>query len=275
MEQMIKNSREQSSLGDKPVAVHEGSHSTPVDSDSSGTPSRLPSLSNIELPRFNWDEPGGWIRKCQWYFQVVYTIPEDQGVSLASIYLDGRAELWFQRLIKGKELPNWQQFIEAVYERFEGVDPSAILGEFNTLQQGKHTVDQYFEHYEELKSHMMIFHSDFSEGYFVTCFINGLRSDIKGAVILRPNRLHQALALAKNQEQTVGAILQLVNSNSKTWPIHSPKHYTTPKPSRINPTTTKTYRPLPKPIPKKHTPIRKILNLKVFRQTEGLNTRSF
>ncbi|KAL0423910.1 UNVERIFIED_CONTAM: hypothetical protein Sradi_0925800 [Sesamum radiatum] len=101
-------------------------------------------MSNIEFPKFNGDEPRGWIRKCQWYFQTVYTIPNDQRVSLASIHLEGKAELWFQGLVE-KGLPTWQQFVEEVYERFGGVDPGAILGEFNTLQSGDNTVDQYLE----------------------------------------------------------------------------------------------------------------------------------
>ncbi|KAK4416834.1 hypothetical protein Salat_2508900 [Sesamum alatum] len=175
MEHMQKNNKEQSASGEKPPTPKEKSPNIPVESDFSGTQNRLPSLSNIEFPRFNGDEQRGWIRKCQWYFQMVYTIPEDQRVSLASIHLDGRVELLFQGLIKGKELPDWQHFIETVYEHFEGVDPGAILEEFNTLRQGTNTMDQYFERFEELRSHVMI-----SEGYFVTCFINGLRPTLKG-----------------------------------------------------------------------------------------------
>ncbi|KAL0461880.1 UNVERIFIED_CONTAM: hypothetical protein Slati_0075600 [Sesamum latifolium] len=105
-------------------------------------------------------------------------------------------------------MPTWQQFIEEVYARFEGVDPGAILGEFNTLQQGTNTVEQYLDRFEELKSHVMIFHSYFPESYYVTCFVNGLRPAIKGPIIsLRPTKLHQAVALAKNQKNTVTAIL--------------------------------------------------------------------
>ncbi|KAL0355637.1 UNVERIFIED_CONTAM: hypothetical protein Sradi_4010600 [Sesamum radiatum] len=126
---------------------------------------------------------------------TIYTVPEEQRVSLASGHLEGRAELWFQGLVE-KGLPTWQQFIEAVYER---LDPGAILGEFNTLQQGTITVEQYLERFEEVKSHVMIFHSDFPESYYVTCFINGLRPTIKGPVIsMRPTRLYQAVALVKN-----------------------------------------------------------------------------
>ncbi|KAL0339945.1 UNVERIFIED_CONTAM: hypothetical protein Sradi_4511300 [Sesamum radiatum] len=126
---------------------------------------------------------------------------EDQRVSLASIHLDGKAELWFQGIIEKKGLPEWNQFIQLIYERFEGVDPGTVLREFNTLKQGTNSVDLYLERFEELKSHVLIFHNDFPESYFVTCFVNGLRADIRGGVLqLKPTRLHEAVALAKNQE---------------------------------------------------------------------------
>ncbi|XP_020546936.1 uncharacterized protein LOC110011314 [Sesamum indicum] len=260
LDQMQHLNRGKSVLGEAPVPPKERTPSSRPDSEFSGSQGCFPPISSIEFPRFNGDEPRGWIRKCQWYFQTVYTIPEDQRVSLASIHLSGRAELWFQGLVE-KGLPSWQEFIEAVYERFEGRDPGAVLGEFNTLQQGTKSVEQYLENFEELKSHVMVFHSNFPESYYVTCFINGLRPDIKGQVIsLRPTRLHQAVALAKNQENTVNAILQLANPNTKPWP-HS-KQFSAPKPTS-NPLPPKLYHPPPKPMSRKMTtqaPIRRILS---------------
>ncbi|KAL2237867.1 UNVERIFIED_CONTAM: Retrovirus-related Pol polyprotein from transposon 17.6 [Sesamum indicum] len=159
-----------------------------------------------------------------------------------------------------KELPTWQQFIESVYERFEGKDPGAVLGEFNTLRQCTKFVEQYSETFEELKSHVMIFHSNFPESYYVTCFINGLCPDIKGPIIfLSPIRLHQAVALAKNQEAAISAILQLANPNSKPWP--NPKQLSAPKPTH-NSMSPKLHHPPPKPMPRKlnpQVPIRRIL----------------
>ncbi|KAL0371095.1 UNVERIFIED_CONTAM: putative mitochondrial protein [Sesamum angustifolium] len=188
---------------------------------------------------------------------------DDQRVSLASIHLEGKAELWFQGLVE-KGLPTWQQFVEEVYERFGGVDPGAILGEFNTLQQGDNTVDQYLERFEELKSHVMIFHSDFPESYYVTCFINGLRPAIKGSVIsLRPTRLHQAVAFAKIQEKTVNAILQLANLTVKT--TSNTKNFTTPKP-HYNPIIPKPHHPPPKPLTKKPNPPAPVRRISCRRQ---------
>ncbi|KAL0313075.1 UNVERIFIED_CONTAM: hypothetical protein Sradi_5706800 [Sesamum radiatum] len=247
IEQMQLNNRGKSVLGEAPIPPKERTPVSKSDSEfSRGSQSHFPSLANMEFPKFNGDDPRGWIRKCQWYFQTIYTIPEEQRVSLASMHLQGKAELWFQGLVE-KGLPNWQQFIEIVYARFEGVDPGAVLGEFNTLQQGSRTVDQYLEKFEELKSHVMIFHSDFPESYYVTCFVNGLRPDIKGPVLsFRPTSLHHAVALSKNQENTVSVILQLTNPNSKPWP-NSTKLFPTPK-STYNPPALKYHHPLPKPL---------------------------
>ncbi|KAL0300957.1 UNVERIFIED_CONTAM: hypothetical protein Sradi_6372500 [Sesamum radiatum] len=180
--------------------------------------------------------------------------------SIISLYTSRRqAELWFQGIIEKKGLPEWNQFIQLIYERFEGVDPGTVLREFNTLKQGTNSVDLYLERFEELKSHVLIFHNDFPESYFVTCFVNGLRADIRGGVLqLKPTRLHEAVALAKNQEATVDAILKRVNPTPTTKAWQSNRSFTNPKPSNLTakplsgPTTYSVSKPSP--------PIRKILS---------------
>ncbi|KAL0423900.1 UNVERIFIED_CONTAM: hypothetical protein Sradi_0924800 [Sesamum radiatum] len=160
---------------------------------------------------------------------------EDQRVSLASIHLDGKVELWFQGIIEKKGLPEWNQFIHLLFERLEGVDPGTVLREFNTLKQGTNSVDLYLERFEELKSHVLIFHNDFPESYFVTCFVDGLRVDIKGGVLqLKPTRLHEAVALAKNQETIVDTILKRANPTPTTKAWQSNRSFTNPKASNLS-----------------------------------------
>ncbi|KAL0331635.1 UNVERIFIED_CONTAM: hypothetical protein Sangu_1709000 [Sesamum angustifolium] len=134
-----------------------------------------------------------------------------------------------------------------------------VLREFNTLKQGTNSVDLYLERLEELKSHVLIFHNDFPESYFVMCFVNGLRADIRGGVLqLKPTRLHEAVALAKNQEATVDAILKRANHTLTTKAWQSNRSFTNPKPSNLTakplsgPTTYSVSKPSP--------PIRKILS---------------
>ncbi|KAL0408313.1 UNVERIFIED_CONTAM: hypothetical protein Sradi_1765700 [Sesamum radiatum] len=56
-------------------------------------------IHRMELPVFNGEEARTWIRRCTRYFQLI-PIPEEQKVSLASVYMQGRAELWFQVIWK-------------------------------------------------------------------------------------------------------------------------------------------------------------------------------
>ncbi|KAL0408450.1 UNVERIFIED_CONTAM: hypothetical protein Sradi_1779400 [Sesamum radiatum] len=220
MEQIQSYNRNKSTLGEGPSLIAEripsSSHSpTHLYTDPVPTVphNHLTNLARVEFPRFNGDEPRAWVRKCLRYFQIIYTVLEDQKVHLASIHLDGRAELWFQSLIEGKEVPTWNHFVQAVYERVRW--------------------------YEDLKAQVTIYNPEFSESYYVHCFISGLRDDIKSAVLsLRPTHFQHAVSLAINQERTVDAILKRASNLPKTWPNTR---------TLINPKPLNTYPPLPKP----------------------------
>lgn len=186
----------------------------------------------VEFPHFDGDNPRAWIRKCNRYFQVISTIGEDQKVPLASVHLEGRAELWYQGYIEGREAPSWQEFVLAVFERFEDLDFEKVMGEFNRLQQ-ENSVNNYLEKFEELKSYMLIFNKDLNEEFFTMKFINGLREDIKGAVTtMRPTNLNQAITLAKKQEATVDAIVK------RATHLHKLYHPTKPPYRNLNTTST-------------------------------------
>ncbi|KAG8387035.1 hypothetical protein BUALT_Bualt03G0211200 [Buddleja alternifolia] len=116
-EQMQHNNRGKSILGEGPSMVAKrGSNSNPgrnnihlttENSNSSYTP-----FPRVEFPHFDGDNPRGWILRCNRYFQVISTIPEEQKVALASVYLDGKAEMWF-----------------------DDYDPELIVESFNKLNQ--------------------------------------------------------------------------------------------------------------------------------------------
>lgn len=63
----------------------------------------------IEFPKFDGELPKAWKRKVEKYFELAIT-PEDQKVSIAEVYLSGRANQW----INGNEIDTdpltWQQF---------------------------------------------------------------------------------------------------------------------------------------------------------------------
>ncbi|KAG8388303.1 hypothetical protein BUALT_Bualt02G0111500 [Buddleja alternifolia] len=172
------------------------------DSEGTGNQSTFSPFPRVEFPKFGGADPRTWVRKCARYFQIVSTVPEDQKVPLASVHLEGRAELWFQGYLERGVMPTWNQFLQAIYDRFDDTDPELMIGEFNKLHQTG-TVTEYLEKFEDLKSHMLLFHREFPEDFFIASFVSGLRDDIQGAVLsMKPNTLHQAISLAKKQETT-------------------------------------------------------------------------
>ncbi|KAL0350214.1 UNVERIFIED_CONTAM: hypothetical protein Sradi_4170600 [Sesamum radiatum] len=74
-------------------------------------------LHRMEFPLFNGEDARAWIRRCTKYFQMI-PIPEDQKVPLASIHMEGRAELWYQGHVEKRGEPPWSELIVAVLERF-------------------------------------------------------------------------------------------------------------------------------------------------------------
>ncbi|KAL0449689.1 UNVERIFIED_CONTAM: hypothetical protein Slati_1525300 [Sesamum latifolium] len=173
---MQHNNKGKIVVGEAPP-VRERTPASRNDSKISGSQHLFPSISNLEFPKFNGDEPRGWRRKCQGYFQMVYTIPDDQRVPVASVHLQGKAELWFQ-----------------------GLGSSLLRRSMRGL---KEWIQELFEENLTLCSK-------------VKTWLSNTWTDLKSLSSI-PTKLHQAVALAKNQENTVTAILQLVNPHSTPW----------------------------------------------------------
>ncbi|PIN13524.1 hypothetical protein CDL12_13862 [Handroanthus impetiginosus] len=133
---------------------------------------------------------------------------QNHKVPLASVYFQGKAEVWFQNFIEGRSLPSWDELVVAVLERFDDVALELIIGEFNKLQQIGIVTD-YFEKFDDLRAHMLMFDKDFKESHFVTSFISGLKEEIKGFVSV-------ALALVKKYESSIKALLNKINAQQNT-----------------------------------------------------------
>ncbi|KAL0463420.1 UNVERIFIED_CONTAM: hypothetical protein Slati_0229600 [Sesamum latifolium] len=109
------------------------------DSGSMGSQGQGFLIPKIEFPRFDGDGPRSSIRKCTRYFHIVHTIPDDQKVPLALVHFDGKAELWYQGLSKSRGMLTWPQFMQAVYERFNGNDPGTIVGIHKVAAASRHS----------------------------------------------------------------------------------------------------------------------------------------
>ena len=140
----------------------------------------LPNPPRIELPLFAGENPRIWLRKCQKYF-ITYQIPPEQQMEVVEMFLDNKADVWYQGI--KVEFPDlsWQQFANMLSERFAEKGTRDVVEDFNKLQQSG-TVEDYQEKFEELKSLMLVKNPHLSESYFVSSFISGLREEIKTMV---------------------------------------------------------------------------------------------
>ena len=159
-------------------------------------------LPRIELPVFGGDNPRGWIRKCRKYFKMHNELPVQQWVEVASMYLEGKSEIWFEGILLGNnDLTNWKELAKALCMRFGS--HSDVVEEFNKLEQEKGT-DEYIE---RLKSLMKTLNPMLPESYYVSSFISGLKEEIK-LKILKPTTLIQAFDQAKWHEKSIVAVVR-------------------------------------------------------------------
>ncbi|XP_027175053.1 uncharacterized protein LOC113774658 [Coffea eugenioides] len=174
-----------------------------------------PSLPRLEMPMFAYGNPREWLRKCHKYF-LNYQIPENQRVDMVEMFLEGRADNWFQGVRLEKPRLNWSEFCELLCERFTGKWSRDVVEEFNKLQQ-KGTVEEYEEKFEELKTLMLIRNPRLDEGYFISSFISGLKDEIKPMVkMFKPQTLSKAFEVAELQECSLETMSKQPTTSGRT-----------------------------------------------------------
>ncbi|XP_074346381.1 uncharacterized protein LOC141685160 [Apium graveolens] len=116
------------------------------------------------------------------------------------MHFEGNAGVWFRYYQSGRVSLNWKAFINDVVVRFENSENRDVLDLFNKLRQDG-TVMEYEDKFEELRSMIVVKHQGFSEEYFVSSFVSGLKDHIKGAIrMFRPQTLSDEVFLAKQEE---------------------------------------------------------------------------
>ncbi|KAL4348459.1 hypothetical protein GQ457_17G002920 [Hibiscus cannabinus] len=189
----------------------------------------------IELQFFEGENPKGWIRKCQKYF-AIFEVPEMQKVELASMYLEGRVETWFDGYIMQKHRVTWHEFTADLCHRFCDKTCEDIIEEFNKLVQ-KTSVENYQEKFEELKPYMLLQNASLDEGYFVSSFVSGLKEELKHKVkVHRPGTLSEAYRQAKLYElalefETKKQKYNIRNFNSPVQNMQA-RNYNVPPPQK-------------------------------------------
>lgn len=161
-----------------------------------------PAPPRLDFPSFDGENSKACQLKCENYFRICSVQPEFM-IGLATMYFVGGALLWLQASRAHMCFETWDAFAEAVCIRFGREEFQHLIRQFNRLRQ-TNSVAEYAEKFIELMHNLLAHHSSWNPVFFVTQFVDGLRGEVRAAVVLhRQQDLETAVALAYLQEEVL------------------------------------------------------------------------
>jgi hypothetical protein len=185
--------------GTFPFQNHESSHTNlfkdPRDRERGKTP-------RVDCPSFTGEGPLEWKIKCESYFRVC-RIDREIWVDTAVVYFSGEAALWLQWTNAHLSVSNWEEFVSLVCDKFGRREFEQLLRQFSRLRQTG-TVAEYATQLNASMNCLLAHHHSWDPLYFVTQFVDGLRSNIRVVVMVQqPKDLDSAVSLAMFQEEAM------------------------------------------------------------------------
>lgn len=183
-----------------PFTYQNHNHTIPPPSPQGHTsPATFNFNPKLEFPKFSGTDPKGWVIKAEQYFDFI-NIEEGRKVKMDGLHFEGKANVWYRFHQSSRGVVPWKVFVVEVINRFENPDSRDVQDLFNKLKQTS-TISDYEDNFEELRALVVTKQKGFTEEYFVSSFISGLKDSIKGAVrMFRPQSLLDAVYLAKQEE---------------------------------------------------------------------------
>lgn len=183
---------------------------TPIRHTSEHTTTHKTLKPKINFPKFDGVNPCSWLRKYEKFFEL-YSIPEQEELSYASVHLGGKVDVWFNSyLVNHRGRMNWSRFCTEVYKRFGNIRPQDIMDEFNKLMQIG-TVDQYRDKFEKLTRYMKVINPLLNETHYVASFISGLRPELKPLVkLVNPATVLDGYEVAKLYKESFNTLIPFV-----------------------------------------------------------------
>jgi hypothetical protein len=130
----------------------------------------------------------------------MFAIHESYWVPMSTLHFKGAAGIWLQSVVKKLAGLDWLSFTSLICTRFGRDRHQLLIRQFYSIKQIS-TVADYIERFDVLMNHLISYSDCTHPYYFLTRFIEGLRSDIRSVVMVqRPNDLDTACSLALLQE---------------------------------------------------------------------------
>lgn len=172
----------------------------------------------LDVPRFDGNDPLGWIFKITQFFEY-HCILNTERLTVASFYMEGPALCWYQWMSRNGLLTSWPAMFQALEARFALSyydDPHGAL--FKLQQRG--SVNDYLSDFERLANRTIRLAHPLLLSYFISGLNPKLRREVQA---LQQISLPQAIALAKLQEDKLHDRRRTTrfSSSQRLWPLLS------------------------------------------------------
>ncbi|CAD6264066.1 unnamed protein product [Miscanthus lutarioriparius] len=157
-------------------------------------------LPKTNSPQFDGDNPQLWITRAQNYFEM-YSVPHQVWIRVATHHFISAAARWLQSV--ECNLPHdWQTFCHMIHQCFSRDQHKLLIRQLYHIKQIT-SVQDYIERFTELVEQLSAYATP-DPLYYTTCFIDGLRHDIRSIVMVQcPCDLDFACTLALLQEEAL------------------------------------------------------------------------
>lgn len=135
----------------------------------------------VDCPEFDGDNPTGWRMKCEAYFRI-WAIDPGIWVDTAVVKFTGAAALWLEWSHVHIKYNSWDLFVASVLDKFGRSEFQQLLRKFSRLKQTG-SVLEYAEQFNVAMHSLLAHHGSWDPLFFTTHFLDGLRHEIKVAVM--------------------------------------------------------------------------------------------
>ena len=160
---------------------------------------------SLQFPLFDGENPQLWQTLAEQYYSM-FAVHTSYWVPMATLNFVGAPKVWLHSVRKKLAGLDWMSFCTLLCTRFGRDRHQLLIRQFYALRQ-RDTVTDYIEKFEHIMNNLVAYSDAIHPLYFLTRFIEGLRSEIRAVVLVqRPTDLDAACALALLQEEVADSV---------------------------------------------------------------------
>lgn len=150
----------------------------------------------LDLPKFDGENPDGWILRAERYFNF-YQLSDEEKLEAAVVGFEGDALVWYQWEHRRRPIRKWEDMRSLILHQFRPLHSGTLCEQWLAVKQTG-TVAEFRRKFIELAAPL----EHIPETMMLAHFVNGLKDEIKAEVrMLGLYTLEQAMELALKVEE--------------------------------------------------------------------------